>query len=149
MSCPSNCKLTDSLRLILAPVTTSYLPISLPTSTTSALLVTSMLTSSAYAVYQATSVETVNVRPRRWGFVLNLRRDSSSSRTNSMDDNRQPWRIDWVQMKCFDLTRSLPPSLRGTHREGESSCESEARNRPQTAASRKAWSTLPKVLGWF
>ena len=103
-----NRKAVDFSRLILAPVTTFYLPISLFTLTTSELLIISTLTSSVCAVYLATSVEPGNVRARRTGFAFNLRRKGEG-------------------------LRSCPIHFhRGTHRKGEFSCESEDRNRPQT-----------------
>ena len=99
-----NRKPTDFSRLILAPVTASYLPISLLTSSTSALLVTSTLTSSAYAVYLATWQAPGNVRPRRTGFTFSFCRKGSSARIYIMGDNGQPWRIDRVRVKGSDLT---------------------------------------------
>ena len=75
-----NRKPTDFSRLILAPVTASYLPISLLTSPTSALLVTSTLTESAYAVYLATSLEPGNVGPRKAGFAFSLREKGTNAR---------------------------------------------------------------------
>ena len=75
-----NRKPTDFSQLILAPVTASYLPISLLIYSTSALLITSMLTSSVYAVYLATSLGPGNVKPRRAGFAFSLRGNGSNAR---------------------------------------------------------------------
>ena len=74
------------------------------TSSTSALLVTSTLTSSAYAVYLATSLAPGNVRPRRTGFAFILRRKGYNARIYNMGDNGQPCRIDRVRVKGSDLT---------------------------------------------
>ena len=77
---------TNFLQLILAPIMTLYLPISLLTSTTLALLVTSTLISSAYAVYLATLVDSDNVKPRRTGFAFNLCKNGSNARMATTDN---------------------------------------------------------------
>ena len=75
------------------------LPISLLNSSTSTLLVTSTLTTSAYAVYLATSSEPSNVRGRRTGFAFNLHRKGSSARMYRIGYNGHLWRIDRVKIK--------------------------------------------------
>ena len=82
-----NRKLTDFSRLMLAPVITSYLLISLLTSSTLVLLVTSMLTLSVYVVYLATSMEPGNMKLCRARFAFNLRKKGSSGRMYSIGDS--------------------------------------------------------------
>ena len=97
-----NHRLTDFLLLILAPIMTSYLLISLLTSTISALFVRSPLKSPAYAVYLATSVEPGNMRP--CGFAFNLRKKCSSARVYSIGNSKLPRKIKEVKVKSLNLT---------------------------------------------
>ena len=126
-----NRKPTDFSQLILSLDLPSYLPISLLSSSTSALFIASTLISSPWVKYVSVMVEPVSVSPRWTEFALNLRREGSNASTYNMVERWQPWWIDKDNVKGFDLTLfTSTMNLEYTHRR-QISCEGSLRIQPQ------------------